>query len=536
MNRFNRWCTQLGNTVSAGTGFDHLWRTIGLGTSQRGAARQRRSRQSWCLQSSETLEERLVLTPAVSVEVAPLQVEEDVGNTLFFTFTRTETAGALSVNFGVSGSAAFGTDYTQSGATTFTLATGTVAFTDGADTATVTVNVTTDDNTEPDETVILTVTSGAGYTIGAIPAATGTIINDDSLVSIAADAVSQAEGNINNTAFTFTVTRTGDTTDSDTVGYVVTGSGTNPATAADFGGSFPSGTVPFAQGVTIQTVTINVSGDMLAEADEGFTVTLQNPSAHLFIGTGSASTTITNDDPILTLSSLTVDENLAIGTVVGTFDIPIPGVTGTPVFTLVAGVGDTNNASFSIVGNQLRTAESFNFEAKSIYSIRVHGQDAGSITTDRVFTINVNDANDPTILSLGAATPVTFTKKPIFVFQTLTVQDPDSASGFRLGGGQLTLTMNTVLNSKGKSLDILKLVKPLSLGTTEGLDIVGNTVQLHISLSQSSFVDQIQSFLRSITFKTKKPGLSVAQRMLQLQLTDSASQTVGVTQTINVGM
>ncbi len=475
-----------------------------------------------------------MLTPAVSVNVAPLQVEEDVGNTLFYTFTRTETAGALVVNFGVSGSAGFGTDYTQTGATTFNLTTGTVTFANGSDTATVTVNVTTDNNTEPDETIVLTVTAGGGYTIGGTAVATGTVINDDSLVSIVADAANKAEGNVFTTPFTFTLTRTGDLSDSDTVGYVVTGSGAFPATAADFGGTFPSGIVTFAQGVTSETITINVSGETLGETDEGFTVTLQNPSAHFFIGTGSASSTITNDDPILDLSANSVAENLPVGTVVGTLNMGIAGIVNPQAFTLVAGVGDTNNASFSIVGNQLRTTESFNFETKSTYSIRVHGQDSGTVTTDRVFTINIIDANDPPVVSLGAATPISYTKKPVFVFQTLTVTDPDNSQPFRLPGGQLTITMNTVVNSKGKSADVLKLPKLTTLGTSQGLEVVGNELKLNLTLSQSTSVMAIQAFLRSTTFKTKKPGHSVPQRMVQLELKDASAQTAGVTQTIQV--
>jgi hypothetical protein len=494
--------------------------------------RRQRPANPW--QGVEGLEERLVLTPAVSVQVAPAQVEEDVGNTLFFTFTRTETAGSLLVNFSVGGSAGFGSDYGQTGATSFNAATGTVTFANGSDTATVNVNVSADPTTEPDETVSLTVTAGAGYTIGAPSLATGTIINDDSLVSIAADAAAKNEGNANATPFTFTLTRTGDTTDSDTVDWVVTGSGTVPATAADFGGSFPTGTVTFGQGVTQVTLTVNVTGDTIGEADEGFTVTLQNPSDHFHIGTPSASTTITNDDPILDLSSLTIDENLPAGTTVGTLNIGIPGVVNPQTFTLAAGVGDTDNGSFTIVGNQLKTNVSFNFEAKSIYSIRVHAHDAGTISTDRVFTIHVNDANDPTILTLGPSSPVSYTKKPVFVFETLTVQDPDIATPFKLGGGQLNITMNTVLNSKGKSQDVLKLLRLNTLGTSQGLEVVGNTVQLQLTLSQSTSLQQISAFLHSITFKTKKLGHSLASRTVHLELKDASNNSVTVDQTINV--
>ena len=51
--------------------------------------------------------------------------------------------------------------------------------------------------------------------------------------------------------------------------YAVTGSGANPANAADFaGGVLPSGTVNFAATQTSQVVTINVNGDTAVELDE----------------------------------------------------------------------------------------------------------------------------------------------------------------------------------------------------------------------------------------------------------------------------
>ena len=112
----------------------------------------------------------------------------------------------------------------------------------------------------------------------------------------ATDAV-KAEGDSGTTQFTFTVTRSGDLSGADSVDWAVTGSGSDPADAADFGGSLPSGTVFFAIGETTQLVTVDVSGDTDFEADEGFTVTLSNPSAGSQITTPTAAGTIQNDDP-----------------------------------------------------------------------------------------------------------------------------------------------------------------------------------------------------------------------------------------------
>ncbi|MBB5038371.1 beta strand repeat-containing protein [Prosthecobacter dejongeii] len=99
------------------------------------------------------------------------------------------------------------------------------------------------------------------------------------------------------TAFNFTVSRTGSTAGVTTVDYTVIGSGLNPANAADFGGTFPSGTVTIADGQISAPVTvINVSHDSLVENDETFDVVLSNPAALYTIATGTATSTITNDD------------------------------------------------------------------------------------------------------------------------------------------------------------------------------------------------------------------------------------------------
>ncbi|MDB9447155.1 peptidylprolyl isomerase [Anabaena sp. CS-542/02] len=115
-------------------------------------------------------------------------------------------------------------------------------------------------------------------------------------LAIAPTNALQPEGNEGLTPFTFTVTRTGDTNVTSTVNWAVTGTGENPANAADFaGGVFPSGTASFAAGVTSQVITVNVQGDTEVEPDETFTVTLSNPS-NATITTTTATGTIINDD------------------------------------------------------------------------------------------------------------------------------------------------------------------------------------------------------------------------------------------------
>src|SRR3546814_8156314 len=75
------------------------------------------------------------------------------------------------------------------------------------------------------------------------------------------------------------------------------GSGSDPADAADFaGGVLPSGTVTIqGEGASSATIVIAVAGDSGLEFDEGFTVTLSNPSAGAAIVDGSAAGVILDD-------------------------------------------------------------------------------------------------------------------------------------------------------------------------------------------------------------------------------------------------
>ena len=155
---------------------------------------------------------------AVSVAVSPASVAEDGASNLTYTFTRTgDTSGALTVNYSIGGTATSGTDYTG--------ATGTVSFAAGIATATVTVDPTPDTTVEPDETVILTVTAGAGYTVGSPAAATGTITNDDTERERGRSTRFGCRGRRSNLIYTFT--RNGVTSGALTVNYSIGGTATS---------------------------------------------------------------------------------------------------------------------------------------------------------------------------------------------------------------------------------------------------------------------------------------------------------------------
>ena len=120
-------------------------------------------------------------------------------------------------------------------------------------------------------------------------------------ISITRLSAEKAEGTGGITSFTFTVSRSGYVGGTTTLDYSTTGSGGDPATAADFQGGLPSGSISFEASETSQTVTLPVIADHIVEPDQGFTVTLSNPSAGATFDTMSATGTIQNDD-VLTVT------------------------------------------------------------------------------------------------------------------------------------------------------------------------------------------------------------------------------------------
>ncbi len=106
---------------------------------------------------------------------------------------------------------------------------------------------------------------------------------------------------------------------------------------------------------------------------------------------------ICNTSPTdISLSSTSIFENLPIGTTVGTLSTT-DAEAGTMTYSLFSGTGDSDNGSFTIVNDKLKTGASFNFETKSSYSIRMNVADNGGLTYEKQFVILVTNVVDETV-------------------------------------------------------------------------------------------------------------------------------------------
>ena len=135
--------------------------------------------------------------------------------------------------------------------------------------------------------VVLGSSTDAGLTI-ASSTATGTILNDDDLFSVAhaSEALTHVEGSEEIQTVTFRVQRTGSLTGESTVDWQVTAANGDDNGWGDFldqnedviDASVYTGTVTFADNQTYQDVTITINPDDVSEANEHFVFALQNAS------------------------------------------------------------------------------------------------------------------------------------------------------------------------------------------------------------------------------------------------------------------
>ncbi|HBL77296.1 MAG: hypothetical protein A2W90_22000 [Bacteroidetes bacterium GWF2_42_66] len=121
-----------------------------------------------------------VTDPVVTITATDASATEQGETTGTYTISRgTATSGNLTVNYATpTGTATLTTDYTLS-------TSGSVTIADGNTSATVTVTPDDDASGEGSETVILTLTTGAGYTIGSPSSATITITDNDDVTNVA---------------------------------------------------------------------------------------------------------------------------------------------------------------------------------------------------------------------------------------------------------------------------------------------------------------------------------------------------------------
>jgi hypothetical protein len=222
---------------------------------------------------------------APSVSVGDVTLTEGNTGTLNAVFTVTLSAASsqdVVIHYATAdGTATAGADYQARS--------GQVTIPAGQTSATIAVPVTGDRSAENSETFSLRVTEMTNAFV-ADGVGVATILDNEPRISI--NSVTQSEGNGKSTSFTFTVRLSAAYDQAVTVNYA-TANGTATA-GSDY--QAKSGSVTFAPGETIKTITIVVNGDKAKEANETFFVDLLGSSSNALIAVSRGTGTIFNDD------------------------------------------------------------------------------------------------------------------------------------------------------------------------------------------------------------------------------------------------
>ncbi|AFY50369.1 RHS repeat-associated core domain protein [Nostoc sp. PCC 7524] len=138
----------------------------------------------------------------------------------------------------------------------------------------------------------------------------------------------------------------------------------------------------------------------------------------------SISITNVNEAPTaLNISRGAIAENIPANSIIGTFSTTDPDVGDTHTYSLVSGEGDTDNTAFTIVDNELRIKQSPDFEAKSVYSIRVRTTDAGGLGYEQIFSISITNVNEAPVIEAIATQNIN--EQTLFTL-TVKASDPES--------------------------------------------------------------------------------------------------------------
>jgi hypothetical protein len=265
---------------------------------------------------------------AVVPELSVVDTSAPEGNSgstsMVFTVSLSQ-ASALTVSVPyatANSSASAGSDYTA--------ASGTLTFSPGQVSRTVSVSVLGDTSVEPDESFFLelgtpsaaaTVTDGQGR---------GTILNDDSAApTVSVNDVSVTEGQSGTVQAIFTASLSASSTQTVTVAFA-----TANATAlagSDYVAS--SGTLTFSPGTTSRTIAVTVNGDTTVEPSETFAVNLSSPVGATLADAQGIGTIATDDSAALpTISIADISGNEGQSGVVGAvFAVALSAATTQPV-------------------------------------------------------------------------------------------------------------------------------------------------------------------------------------------------------------
>jgi Calx-beta domain/Right handed beta helix region len=317
-------------------------------------------------------------------------------------------------------------DDTASQPAHYSFPTQTVNFTATQTSAVISVSLVDDTIQNPVRSFTLFVDNPTnGVVVGPLPSQIVNVADDNDTpptISFGPRVPAAGEGNTGTTTVTFEVLL------DRTYSSVVTVLFSTLAGSADAGSDFTpaSATLTFPPGTISRTATVQVLGDNTYETDEFFSVQLSNPSGASLIGSPSLiNHTITNDDspPTVTISSVTVAENVAGGQAMVTLNVSNPtSLTISGILVLTAGTA-------SVTEDYLGFQTSFNIPPNSTsFQVPVIIIDDSMDEADETFTLAITGLINGTPGASVTATIIDNDNPPQLIIADRIFTEPDTGT------------------------------------------------------------------------------------------------------------
>lgn len=357
--------------------------------------------------------------PTVSFALAASSTAESANAQL--TVSLSAVSGrAVTVNYAVTGGTANVADATVVGAP------GTLTFMPGQTSKTIDVTVVEDTLDEPDETVVVSLSTPGNATLGGITSHTLTITDNDNPPTVGFMAATAAtnEGNTGTAAVNLVVTLSTASGQAVTVPYSV-----NAASTANNPADYTIATSPLTipAGMTSGNIVVTVKGDVLDEANETVIVNLGTPTNATLAAVTTETLTINDDDtaPTVAFAAATASQTEATTNV--TINVVLSAASGRAVtvpYTVNASTTASNPTDYtSITPAQVTIAA-----GQTTGTITIALADDSVDESDETITL---DLDTPTNATLG--TPASY---------TLTILDNDAPPNVSWNAAESNVTEN----------------------------------------------------------------------------------------------
>ena len=182
--------------------------------------------------------------------------------------------------------------------------------------------------------------------------------------------------------------------------------GTLSSTEVDAGNTYSysfteTGDYPDNNAFVFDGSTLKTAVDFDFETKSSYTVKVRSTDLYGFFFDKLFTITVTdvNETPTdIQLDPSTIPENAGADALVGLLTSSDPDAGNTFTYELFDSTNYPDNAAFTISGNALRAVNSFDFETKSTYNIRVRSIDAGGLSFVKTLSVSVTDLQEDVII------------------------------------------------------------------------------------------------------------------------------------------